>query len=70
MKKKKRYLIIISTVLFIMLISGIGFIIAGGPGRFCGDGFHPGFHHRDIRKHILARMDSRAQQLDLREDQT
>jgi Spy/CpxP family protein refolding chaperone len=65
MGKRKKYFIIGSIVLLIMLFTGFGLVAARGPCR----GFHPGFHHKDISEFILLRLDKRVKGLNLSEAQ-
>jgi len=69
MKSKKKYVIIGSAVLLVIFIMGSGFLAMEGPPGFCGKGFHPGFHGRDFPKHILERLDSKVEELNLSESQ-
>ena len=78
MKFKKKTLIIGAIVLALGLIAGFAVLAGSGPARFCGKGFHPGWHGRgfhskfsdgDFHEHILERLDRVAEHLDLSEDQ-
>jgi Spy/CpxP family protein refolding chaperone len=65
MGKRKKYFIIGSIVLLIVLFTGFGLVAACGPCR----GFHPGFHHKDISEFILWQLDKIVKRLNLSEAQ-
>ena len=78
MKSRKKYFIIGAAILLIALLAGVSFIAACGPPgfcdmgphrMFCGEGSHPRFFGKDFSEFILARIDSRVEDLDLSEDQ-
>ena len=69
MGKRKKYFILGSIVLFIMLFAGFGLVTACGPCRGFHRGFHPGFHNKDFSKFILWRLDKRVEELNLSEAQ-
>lgn len=69
MGKRKKYFIVGSIVLLIMLFTGCGPIGARGPCRGFHRGFHPGFHNKDFSEHILRRLDKRVEALNLSETQ-
>ena len=78
MKSRKKYFIIGAIILLFVLFGGLGLIIACGPPGFCdrpphpmfpGEGFHPRFFGKDFSGHILSRMDSRVDDLELSEAQ-
>jgi len=69
MGKRKKYFIVGSIVLFIMLFAGFGLVTACGPCRGFHRGFHPGFHNKDFSKFILWRLDKRVEALKLSEAQ-
>ena len=48
MGKRKKYFIVGSIVLLIVLFTGFGLVEARGPCRGFHRGFHPGFHHKDV----------------------
>lgn len=65
MGKRKKYFIVGSIVLLIVLFTGLGLVAARGPCR----GFHPGFHHKDVSEFILWRLDKGVEGLNLSEPQ-
>jgi Spy/CpxP family protein refolding chaperone len=65
MRKRKKYFIVGSIVLLIVLFMGFGLVAAWGPCR----GFHPGFHHKDVLEFILWRLDKGMEGLNLSEAQ-
>ena len=78
MKSRKKYFIIGAAILLIALLAGVSFIAACGPPgfgdmgphrMFCGEGSHPRFFGKDFSQFILARIDSRVEDLDLSETQ-
>jgi Spy/CpxP family protein refolding chaperone len=69
MEKRKKYFIVGSIVLLIMLFAGFGLVTACGPCRGFHRGFHPGFHNKDFSKFILSRLDKRVEELNLTEAQ-
>ena len=79
MKSRKKYFIMGAMILFFFVVAGFGLIAASGPPGFfdrspCpmfhGKGFHPRFFGKDFSEHVLGRMDSRVEELDLSEIQT
>jgi Spy/CpxP family protein refolding chaperone len=69
MGKRKKYFIVGSIVLLIVLFTGFGLVAARGPCRGFHRGFHPGFHHKDISEFILWRLDKGVEGLNLSEPQ-
>ena len=69
MGKRKKYFVVGSIVLLIMLFTGCGPIGARGPCRGFHRGFHPGLHHKDVSGFILWRLDKRVEGLNLSEAQ-
>ncbi|MEA3305725.1 MAG: hypothetical protein U9R52_02810 [Candidatus Omnitrophota bacterium] len=78
MKSRKKYFIIGAAILLFALLAGVTFIAACGPPgfcdmgphrMFCGEGSHPRFSGKDFSEFILARIDSRVEDLDLSETQ-
>ena len=78
MKSRKKYFIIGAAILLFALLAGVTFIAACGPPgfcdmgphrMFCGEDSHPRFFGKDFSEFILARIDSRVEDLDLSEDQ-
>jgi Spy/CpxP family protein refolding chaperone len=65
MGKRKKYFIVGSIVLLIVLFAGFGLVAACGPCR----GFHPGFHHKDVSEFILWGLDKGVAELNLSEAQ-
>ena len=64
MKTKKKMTIAGSILLSTLFIVGAGFVAQEGPGFYQG-GFHHRFHGRGFSKHILKRLDSRVEKLNL-----
>ncbi len=69
MGKRKKYFVVGSIVLLIVLLTGFELVAARGPCRGFHGGFHPGFHHKDISEFILWRLDKGVEGLNLSEDQ-
>ena len=78
MKSRKKYFIIGAAILLFALLAGVTFIAACGPPgfcdmgphrMFCGEDSHPRFFGKDFSEFILARVDSRVEDLDLSETQ-
>jgi len=69
MGKRKKYFIIGSIVLLIVLFTGFGLVVARGPCRGFHGGFHPGLHNKDFSEFILWRLDKRVEGLNLSEAQ-
>ena len=69
MGKRKKYFIVGSIVLLIVLFTGFGLVAAWGPCRGFHRGFHPGFHHKDVSEFILWRLDKGVEGLNLSEPQ-
>ena len=69
MGKRKKYFIVGSIVLLIVLFTGFGLVAARGPCRGFNRGFHPGLHDKDVWEFILWRLDKRVEGLDLSEAQ-
>ena len=69
MGKRKKYFIVGSIVLLIVLFTGFGLVAARGPCRGFHRGFHPGFHHKDVSEFILWRLDKGVEGLNLSEAQ-
>ena len=67
MGKRKKYFIVGSIVLLIMLFTGFGLVAARGPYRGFHGGFHPGLHHKDVSEFILWRLDKGVEGLNLSE---
>jgi Spy/CpxP family protein refolding chaperone len=65
MGKRKKYFIVGSIVLLVVLFTGVGLVAARGPCR----GFHPGFHHKNVSEFILWRLDKGVEGLNLSEAQ-
>ena len=79
MSDRKKALIVGIVVVFGIMLTGIGFVIADGPTPFCGEGFHSKFygngkhrwsHKQDFTDHVLNYMDRRVEPLNLSESQT
>jgi hypothetical protein len=69
MGKRKKYFIVGSIVLLIVLFTGFGLVAARGPCRGFHGGFHPGFHHKDVSEFVLWRLDKGVEELNLSEAQ-
>lgn len=69
MGKRKKYFVVGSIVLLIVLLMGFELVAARGPCRGFHGGFHPGFHHKDVSEFILWRLDKRVEELNLSEAQ-
>ena len=69
MGKRKKYFIVGSIVLLIMLFTGFGLVAARGPYSGFHRGFHPGLHNKDFSEFILWRLDKRVEGLNLSEAQ-
>ena len=69
MGKRKKYFIVGSIVLLIVLFTGFELVAARGPCRGFHRGFHPGFHHKDVSEFILWRLDKGVEGLNLSEAQ-
>ena len=65
MKSIKKLYIIGAVALVLSVVAGLGFVVASGPGKDWCRGFHPG----GFPKHVLSRMDSRVESLNLTEPQ-
>jgi len=65
MGKRKKYFVVGSIVLLIVLFTGFGLVAARGPCRGFHRGFHPGFHHKDVSEFILWRLDKGVEGLNL-----
>ncbi|MBT3255847.1 MAG: hypothetical protein HN366_05220 [Deltaproteobacteria bacterium] len=62
---KKRSLIVGLALLGAIVIAGTGFVGCQKPSMFCGGGFHG----KEFPKHVLEKIDSAVETLDLRKDQ-
>ena len=69
MGKRKKYFVVGSIVLLIVLLMGFELVAARGPCKGFHGGFHPGFHHKDISEFILWRLDKGVEGLNLSEAQ-
>jgi Spy/CpxP family protein refolding chaperone len=69
MGKRKKYFIVGSIVLLIVLFTGFGLVAARGPCRGFHRGFYPGLHDKDVLEFILWRLDKRVEGLNLSEAQ-
>jgi Spy/CpxP family protein refolding chaperone len=69
MGKRKKYFVVGSIVLLIVLFAGFGLVAARGPCRGFHRGFHPGFHHKDASEFVLWRLDKGVEELNLSEAQ-
>jgi Spy/CpxP family protein refolding chaperone len=69
MGKRKKYFVVGSIVLLIVLFTGFGLVAARGPCRVFHRGFHPGFHDKDVSEFILWRLDKGVEGLDLSDAQ-
>jgi len=69
MGKRKKYFIVGSIVLLIVLFTAFGLVAARGPCRGFHKGLHPGFHDNDVSEFILWRLDKGVEGLNLSEVQ-
>jgi len=69
MGKRKKYFIVGSIVLLIVLFMGLGLVVARGPCVGFHGGFRPGFHHKDLSEFVLWRLDKEVEGLNLSEPQ-
>jgi Spy/CpxP family protein refolding chaperone len=69
MGKRKKYFIVGSIVLLIVLFTGFGLVAARGPCSGFYRGFHPWLHHKDVSEFILCRLDKGVEGLNLSEAQ-
>ena len=69
MKSIKKLYIIGIVALVLTVVAGLGFVVASGPGKGWGKGFRGPHFHGDLPKHVLSRMDSRVETLNLTEPQ-
>ena len=69
MKSIKKLYIIGAVALVLSVVAGLGFVVASGPIKVWGKGFHGPHFHRDLPKHVLSRIDSRVETLNLTEPQ-
>ncbi|HUL21450.1 MAG TPA: hypothetical protein VLZ10_08345 [Thermodesulfobacteriota bacterium] len=69
MERRKKYFVVGSVVVLIVLFTGFGLVAARGPCRSFHRGFHPGFHHKDLSEFILSRLDEGVEGLNLSEAQ-
>jgi hypothetical protein len=67
MGKRKKYFIVGSIVLLIVLFTGFGLVSARGPCRGFHRGFHSGFHDKEVSEFILGRLDKGVEGLNLSE---
>jgi len=74
MTDRKKAMFIGIAIVFIILLTGIGFVVAEGPTRFCGEGFHSKFHgdgkhswfhKKEFADHVLNKMDRHVEPLNL-----
>ena len=65
MKTKKKMIIAGSILLSTLFIVGAGFVAQEGPPGFYQRGFHHRFHGKGFSKHILKRLDSKVEKLNL-----
>ena len=78
MKFEKKHFIITAAILFLGIVTAFGLITAcgfhgfrdmGPHPMFCGKGSHPKFFGKKISEHVLSRMDSKVEDLNLSENQ-
>jgi Spy/CpxP family protein refolding chaperone len=69
MGKRRKYFIVGSIVLLIVLFTAFGLVAARGPCRGFHKGLHPGFHDKDVLEFIFWRLDKGVEGLNLSEAQ-
>jgi len=69
MKKRKKYLIVGTVILSLMVLTGLGFTAAYGPQGCWRKGYHHGFHSDDMADFILWKMYRHVKELNLDEAQ-
>jgi Spy/CpxP family protein refolding chaperone len=69
MGKRKKYFVVGSIVLLVVLFTGFALVAAHGPCRGFHRGFHPGHHHKDFSEFVLWRLDKGVEGLNLSEAQ-
>jgi hypothetical protein len=69
MGKRKKYFVVGSIALLIVLFTGFGLVAARGPCSGFHRGFRPGFHHKDVPEFVLWRLDKGVEELNLSEVQ-
>ena len=69
MKKQKKYIIIGTVTLSLLVIMGLGLTAACGPGGHWDRGFHPKFRSEDVADFILWKMDKHVRELNLNDTQ-
>ena len=72
MKFKKKHFIITAAILFLGIVAACGFHgfrDMGPHPMFCGKGPHPNFFGKKFSEHVLSRMDSKVEDLNLSENQ-
>jgi Spy/CpxP family protein refolding chaperone len=78
MKFEKKHFIITAAILFLGIVTAFGLItVCGFHGfrdmgphpMFCGKGSHPKFFGKKFSEHVLSRMDSKVEDLNLSENQ-
>ncbi len=69
MKKRKKYLIVGSVILSLLVLTGMGFTAAFGPHGRWHKGHHHGFHSDGVADFIMWKMDRHMKELNLNEAQ-
>jgi Spy/CpxP family protein refolding chaperone len=69
MKKRKKYVIIGTIILSLLVIAGLGFTAACGPHGHWHKGYDYGFHGEDMADFILWKMDRHVKDLNLDDTQ-
>jgi Spy/CpxP family protein refolding chaperone len=69
MKKRKKYLIVGTVILSLLVLTGLGFTAACAPHGRWHKGYHHGFHSDDVADFILWKMDRHVKELNLNETQ-
>ncbi|KPK22368.1 MAG: hypothetical protein AMK69_19990 [Nitrospira bacterium SG8_3] len=69
MKKRKKYVIVGTVILSLLVLTGLGFTAACGPHGRWHKGYHHGFHSEDVADFILWKMDKHVKELNLNDTQ-
>ena len=69
MKKRKKYLIVGTVILSLLVLTGLGFTAAYSPHGRWHKGYHHGFQSEDVTDFILWKMDRHVKDLNLDDSQ-